>query len=119
MQEQDEASIQAFVRALELNSTPEIANEVSKLYLRQGNPTLALEYASYAIDMAATDVLSIQPESLADLYSDRVKIYEQLRMFEHARSDQRKILEADPNFIQRQILRQNAARETLENGLKF
>jgi len=50
-------------------------------------------------------VLSATPEFIADLYLQRVKVFESLNMLEHARSDQKKILEADPNFIQRQMMR--------------
>jgi tetratricopeptide (TPR) repeat protein len=61
LQDQYEMAVQAFVRALELESTPEIASEVSKLYMKLGNPTLALEYASYALEMATTNVLQMTP----------------------------------------------------------
>jgi len=37
--------------------------------------------------MATENLLFIEPETLAKFYSDRVKIYETLNMFEHARSD--------------------------------
>lgn len=119
MQDARESAIQAFVRVLELDSTPQIAGEVSKLYAKLGNVTMALEYATYAIEMGESEVLAIAPQDLSELYSQRVALYEAMNMFEHARKDQRKILEADPNFIQRQIIRQNIARETLEKGIKF
>ena len=99
LQEQSDQAIESFLRALELKGTPDVANEIGKLYLKKGDFNLALEYCSYAIEMATEDILNISPERLADLYCDRVQIYEQLHMLEHARSDQRKILEADPNFI--------------------
>ena len=62
-----------------------------------------MEYCSYAIEMATDSILYVKPELLAKFYCDRVKIYEKLNMFEHARNDQKKILEADPGFIQRQL----------------
>ena len=87
LQEQNDQAIESYLRALELQSSPEIANEVGNLYVKKGNWTLALEYCSYAIDMSSENVLSIDPELLAKFYSDRVKIYEKLNMFEHARND--------------------------------
>ena len=78
LQDNVELAIESFIRALELESTPEIANEVGKLYLRLQDLTLALEYCSYAIEMSAEDVLRVEPEDLARYYSDRVKIYELL-----------------------------------------
>ena len=47
------------------------------------------------------DVLNVSPEELSDIYLHRVKVYEQMNLLEHAKADYRKILEADPGFIQR------------------
>ena len=76
-----------------------MAGNLGKLYYLQGNNTLALEYLGFAIELATEDVLRAKPEVIADLYLQRVKVFESLNMMEHARGDQKKILEADPNFI--------------------
>lgn len=55
-----------------MKGTPDVANEIGKLYLKKGDFNLALEYCSYAIEMATEDILNISPERLADLYCDRV-----------------------------------------------
>ena len=48
---------------------------------------MALEYLGFAIELATEDVLRAQPEFIADLYLQRVKVYESLNMMEHARAD--------------------------------
>ena len=68
-------------------SSGEIAGLLGRLYYLQGNNTLALEYLGYAIEVATEDVLKARPESIADLYLQRVKVYESLNMHEHARAD--------------------------------
>lgn len=51
------------------------------------------------------------------MYLGRVKCYEALGLFEHAKVDNRKILEADPGFLQRQIAKQKKAQEELKNTI--
>ena len=93
-------AIDSYTKALELDPhSAELAGLLGKLYYVQGNNTLALEYLGFAIELATEDVLKAKPEFIADLYLQRVKVYESLNMMEHARADQKKILEADPNFI--------------------
>ena len=48
---------------------------------------MALEFIGWALELATEDVLRAQPEFIADLYLQRVKVYESLNMMEHARSD--------------------------------
>ena len=99
-QEKMDSAIQSYTKALEYDPhSAEIAGLLGKLYYLQGNNTLALEFLGFAIELATEDVLSATPEFIADLYLQRVKVYESLNMMEHARADQKKILEADPNFI--------------------
>jgi len=101
-----DAAIVSYTKALELDPhSAELAGLLGKLYYVQGNNTLALEFLGFAIELATEDVLAAQPEFIADLYLQRVKVFESLNMQEHARADQKKILEADPNFIQRQMMR--------------
>jgi len=40
-----------------------------------------------------------------------MKCHEEMNLNEHAKADYKKILEADPNFIQRQILNAHKAQE--------
>lgn len=56
---------------------------------------------TFAIEHACQDALKVEPAVLSDMYLQRVKCYEALNLFEHAKSDNRKILEADPGFLQR------------------
>ena len=85
---------------LEINpSSAEIAGLLGKLYYVQGNNSMALEFLGYAIEVATEDVMKSKPEFIADLYLQRVKVFESLNMHEHARMDQKKILEVDPSFI--------------------
>ena len=79
---------------------------------------MALEYIGFALELATEDVLRAKPEIIADLYLQRVKVFESLNMHEHARGDQKKILEADPNFVQRQMLRQQAAEQALAEAME-
>ena len=104
---------------LELDpSSSEIAGLLGKLHYMQGNNSMALEYIGYALEVALEDVLRAKPEFIADLYLQRVKVYESLNMHEHARADQKKILEADPNFIQRQMMRQQKAEQALADAME-
>ncbi len=48
---------------------------------------MALEYLGFAIELATEDVLRAKPETIADLYLQRVKVFESLNMHEHARGD--------------------------------
>jgi hypothetical protein len=43
-----------------------------------------------------TDVIRVEPQTLSLIYMQKVKCYEALNLFEHAKADNRKILEADP-----------------------
>ena len=118
-QDEPEKAIQAFRRSLELDTEPLVAAEVGKLYAKKGELTQALDFFTYALDMATADVLNTAPEELSDIYLHRVKVYEQMNLLEHAKSDYKKILEADPSFIQRQIIEQAKAQETLQNSIKI
>jgi tetratricopeptide (TPR) repeat protein len=81
-------AIVSYTKVLEYDpSSGEIAGLLGRLYYLQGNNTLALEYLGYAIEVATEDVLKARPESIADLYLQRVKVYESLNMNEHARAD--------------------------------
>ena len=44
-------------------------------------------------------MLKVEPMVLSEMYMGRVKCYEALGLFEHAKVDNKKILEADPGFI--------------------
>ena len=118
-QDEPEKAIAAFRRSLELDTVPLVAAEVGKLYAKKGELTQALDFFSYALDMATADVLNISPEDLSEIYLQRVKIYEQMNLLEHARADYKKILEADPGFIQRQLVEQAKAQDTLKNAIKI
>lgn len=80
-------------------NSAEISGLLGKLYYTQGNNSMALEFLGYAIEVAIEDVMKSRPEFIADLYLQRVKVFESLNMHEHARADQKKILEVDPNFV--------------------
>ena len=108
-QDEPEKAIQAFRRSLELDTLPLVASEVGKLYSKKGELTQALDFFTYALDMATADPLNVTPAELSDIYLHRVKVYEQMNLLEHAKADYKKILEADPSFIQRQILEQSRA----------
>ena len=118
-QDEPEKAIQAFRRSLELDTTPLVAAEVGKLYAKKGELTQALDFFTYALDMATADALNVRPEELSDIYLHRVKVYEQMNLLEHAKADYKKILEADPSFIQRQILEQAKAQDTLQNSIRI
>ena len=86
-------AIESYTKVLEYDPTQEeIAGILGKLYYVQGNNTLALEYLGYAIEVASEDILKARPEFIADLYLQRVKVYETLGLHEHARADEKKIL---------------------------
>ena len=59
-----------------MDTVPLVAAEVGKLYAKKGELTQALDFFSYALDMATADVLNISPEDLSEIYLQRVKIYE-------------------------------------------
>ena len=87
-QEKLNPAIESYTKALELDPhSAELAGLLGKLYYLQGNTTLALEYLGWAIHLASEDVLTAAPEFLADLYLQRVKVFESLNMMEHARAD--------------------------------
>lgn len=100
-----EAAIECFKKSLELESTPEKAFEIGKLYFSQHLFCEAIEFYNYAVDMSADDVLAIEPQYLSDIYLHRMKCFEEMELLEHAKADYKKILESDPNFIQRHILK--------------
>ena len=53
-----------------------MASEVGKLYAKKGDLTQALDFYTYALDMATANVLNTSPEELSDIYLHRVKVYE-------------------------------------------
>ena len=80
--------MESYTRALELDPhDASLAGFIGKLYYMQGNNSLALEYLGFAIELATEDVLKSKPEFIADLYLQRVKVFESLNMHEHARAD--------------------------------
>ena len=89
------------------------------MYAAQGIYTAALDFLTFAIEHACMDVLQVEPSLLSEMYLQRVKCYEGLNLFEHAKADNRKILEADPGFLQRQIAKQKKAQEDLKNTIQF
>lgn len=50
-------------------------------------PTQAIDYLVHALDIAHSDVLSLSPENLANIYLARMKCFEQLGLEEHAKQD--------------------------------
>ena len=42
-----------------------------------------------------------------------------MNLLEHAKADYKKIMEADPSFIQRQLMEQAKAQDTLQNSIKI
>ena len=101
-QEKTTAAIEAYSRALELDTQLlPVAVQIGKLYFQEGNNTLALEYFDYALEVANADLMSVRPETLADIYLQKVKVFESLGMLEHARQEQKKVLNADPTFAHR------------------
>ena len=81
-------AIESYTKAIELDPhSADLAGLLGKLYYIQGNNTLALEFLGWALELATEDVLRAQPEFIADLYLQRVKVYESLNMLEHARAD--------------------------------
>ena len=67
--------------------------------MKKGLHTAALDFFTYAIDTACGNILYIEPEKLSAIYVERVKCYEALNLFEHAKADNKKVLEADPGFL--------------------
>ena len=49
-------------------------------------------------------MLLVPPESLSFLYCARMQCYEAMGLSRHARDDYQRVLEADPNFIQKQLI---------------
>lgn len=112
-------AIDSYTKVLEIDpSSAEIAGLLGKLYYIQGNNSMALEFLGFALEVATEDVMKSKAEFIADLYLQRVKVYESLNMHEHARADQKKILEVDPNFVQRQMVRQQKAEQALAEALE-
>ena len=75
-QDQGDAAIESFKRALELQSTPVLAFEIATLNLRKCLLPEALEFYTYAIDMAIADSLSTKPEVLSHYFFNRMHCYE-------------------------------------------
>jgi tetratricopeptide (TPR) repeat protein len=68
-----------------------------------GQASKAVEYLTIAIDLAQKDALHTEPATLADLYLARLQCFQELGLTEHAKLDYQKVLQADPNFIRRQM----------------
>jgi tetratricopeptide (TPR) repeat protein len=68
----------------------------------------AVEYLTNAIDQASKNALRIDPACLADMYVCRMRCYKGLGLTEHARMDYQKVLNADPNFIRREMAAKEA-----------
>jgi len=58
-------AIEFFKKALEMDSTFDMAFEVGKIYFKLEQLTEALDYFTYSIDMALGDVLKVKPEELS------------------------------------------------------
>jgi Tfp pilus assembly protein PilF len=63
----------------------------------------AVQFATAAIDESTKDTLQVEPSILADMYVLRMKCYKELGLNEHARQDYQRVLNADPNFIRREM----------------
>ena len=70
----------------------------------------AVEYLSNAIDQASKNALRVDPGRLADMFVCRMRCFKELGLTEHARLDYQKVLNADPNFIRREMAAQEANR---------
>lgn len=102
-QEEIDRAIEQFRLAFEIENTHDTAFEIGQLYVDKGVFTAALDFFTFAIESANLNVLAIAPNDLSKYYLARARCYEALNLYEHAKADNRKILEADPGFIQRQL----------------
>jgi len=73
-------------QSLEIEGSWEVAYQIGLILLTKlKQPTQAVDYFVHALDIAHGDVLSLQPESLANIYLARMKCFEELGLEEHAK----------------------------------
>lgn len=78
-----------------------VSFDLGQIYAQQSIYDKALTYFGLAIEYASADVLKIDEKKLAEYFMHRSSVFEALGMLEHAKIDLQKIMDADPNFVQR------------------
>lgn len=117
-QDNPERAIECYRASLEIDQTQfKLSFEMGSLLLQLKNPTDALDFLTYAINQAVAEAINTEPHELANMYLTRMRCYQAMDLVEHAQNDYVKVLEADPNFIQRTLLEKKQRGEAQEQWI--
>ena len=92
-----------YSKAIENEPTHEVAFELATILAQQQSYDKSLMQFTTCIELAKEKLseLDMDPGKLAEYHMHRAAVYEALGLMEHSKRDLHRILEADPNFIQK------------------